>query len=217
MQAVLLGATLAVLSVMWFPSPCAFAADAKVARGTVVAISGSSLSVKVREEQLTFSVDPKTLVEAHGAGTKTRAAQAAGKTGPRLTDVLTIGQGVAITYHEMNGALHASIVRAVNAADAGGAAEPEWMTAIGTVSTVEANSMTITGAGGGGATFTQTFTIDERTKVFAKGAGTAAAAKGGRIPFSEIVSSGDMVTVSYHKTGGALHANDVRVTRKASH
>src|SRR3954452_13881219 len=61
----------------------------------------------------------------------------------------------------------------------GAAAESEWMTASGTVNTIAAHSMTITGAGGGGATFTQTFTIDDRTKVFAKGAGTAAAANGG--------------------------------------
>jgi hypothetical protein len=222
MQAVLLGATVAVLSVMTFPVPQALAADSKEVRGTVVGISGSELSVKVRDEQLIFKVDPKTVVEARGAGTKSRAAEASGKPSLRLTDVLTIGQAVAVTYHEANGALLASSVRTVNAAAAGsagaaGQSEPDVLTATGTVGTIAANSMTISGSGGGGATFTQTFTIDERTKVFAKGAGTAAAAKGGRVPFSEIVSSGDMVQVSYHKVGDALHANDIRVTRKAMH
>jgi uncharacterized protein DUF5666 len=217
MQALFLGVTLAALSVMWFPAPYAFAADAKVARGTVVAIGGASLSVKVRDEQLTFSIDPNTVVEARGAGTRTRAAQAEGKPGPKLAEVLTIGQGVAVTYHEMNGVLHASMVRAVIASGDGAAAEPESLSSSGTVQTIAANTMTITGAGGGGATFTQTFIIDEQTKVFAKGAGTAAAAKGGRVPFTEIVASGDLVNVSYHKVGDALHAADVRVTRKASH
>jgi len=91
------------------------------------------------------------------------------------------------------------------------------MLSSGTVQSVGANSITITGGGGGGASFMQTFTIDERTKVYAKGAGTAAAARGGRLPFSQLVGSGDKVSVSYHKMDGALHASDVRVTMKAMH
>ena len=39
------------------------------------------------------------------------------------------------------------------------------------------------------------------TKVLAKGAGTAVAAKGGKAPFAELVASGDHVSVSYHKLG----------------
>jgi hypothetical protein len=70
---------------------------------------------------------------------------------------------------------------------------------------------------GSGATFTQTFVVDEHTKVFAKGAGTTAAANGGRVAFTDIVSSGDHVTVSYHKMGDRLVASDVRVTQKAMH
>jgi hypothetical protein len=50
-----------------------------------------------------------------------------------------------------------------------------------------------------------------------KGAGTAAAAKGGKAPFTEIIKAGDHVTVSYHVKGDALHASDVHVTMKASH
>jgi hypothetical protein len=220
MQPVLLGVSIALLSVICWPTPYALADDTKVARGTVVAIAGSSLTVKVRDQEMTFSVDSKTFVEARGAGTKARAAQASGQSGPRLADVVKVGQSVAVTYHEMNGLRHASLVRAVAAVSAGNSSlpsEPESMTSNGTVQAVAPNSITIVGSGGGGASFTQTFMIDERTKVFAKGAGTAAAANGGRARFNELVASGDHVTVSYHKAGGQLHASDVRVMMKAMH
>jgi len=220
MQRVLLGVTFAVLSMISWSAPYALAEDMKVARGTVVDIGGNWLTVKVRDEQMKFAVDAKTIVEARGGSTKTREAAASGKPGPKLNDVLRIGQGVAVTYHELNGSPHASHVRVVSSvATAAGSTstEPEAMLSSGTVQSVGANSITITGGGGGGASFMQTFTIDEWTKVYAKGAGTAAAARGGRLPFSQLVGSGDKVSVSYHKIDGALHASDVRVTMKAMH
>jgi hypothetical protein len=79
-----------------------------------------------------------------------------------------------------------------------------------------ADSITITGTSGAGASFTQTFTIDTSTKVVGRGAGTAAAARGGKVPFAELVANGDRVSVSYHKMGATLHASDVRVTMKAT-
>jgi hypothetical protein len=219
MQAVLLGVSFALLSVIWWPTPYALAADTKVARGTVTSVGGSSLTVKVRDEDMTFKVDPQTVVQARGAGTKTRAAQASGKTGVKIDEVLKVGQSVAVTYHDVNGVPHASMVRAIFGGSEGvaEAGEPESKTANGIVQAIGANSITIAGSGGGGSTFTQTFVIDERTKVFAKGAGTAAAAKGGRVPFTDIVSSGDRVSVSYHQLSDRLHAVDVRVTMKAMH
>jgi len=203
-----------------WPVPFAFAQDMKVARGTVVDIAGNLLTVKVRDEQMKFAVDGKTVVEAKGGSTKTREAAATGKPGPKLADVVRLGQGVAVTYRETNGTLKASHVRVVSSVSEGGgstSSEPESLLSSGTVQSVGSNTITITGGGGGGASFTQTFMIDERTKVFAKGAGTAAAAQGGRLPFSQVVGSGDKVNVSYHKMDGALHASDVRVTMKAMH
>jgi hypothetical protein len=221
MQTLLLGVSFALLSVIWYPTPYALADDTRVARGTVVAIGGSSLTIKVRDQEMKFSIDPKTVVEARGAGTKTRTAQATGKPGPKLADVLTVGTPVAVTYHEVGTVLHASNVRALSTTPAAenptGSGEVESMTSTGTVQAIGGNSITISGGSGGGAMFTQTFTIDERTKVFAKGAGTAAAAKGGRVPFTEIVSNGDHVSVSYRKVGDRLVASDVRVTLKAMH
>lgn len=222
MQAVLLGVSFALLSVIWWPTPYALAADAKVARGAVVAIGGNSLTVKVRDQEMKFSVDSTTVVQARGAGTKARAAQATGGAGPKLADVLRVGQGVAVTYHELNGVLHASVVRVVPTVSGAGSSdepphEPAAMTSIGTVQAIGGNSITVAGSGGGGATFTQTFVIDQNTKVYAKGAGTASAARGGRAPFTELVGSGDLVRVSYRKMGDRLVATDVRVTTKAMH
>jgi hypothetical protein len=88
------------------------------------------------------------------------------------------------------------------------------MTSMGTVKSVAADSITISGSSGGGASFTQTFTIDPNTKVVGKGAGTATAAKGGKAHLSDLIANGDRVSISYHKMGDTLHASDVRVTMK---
>jgi hypothetical protein len=67
-----------------------------------------------------------------------------------------------------------------------------------------------------GGSFKQSFTIDGDTKVVAIGAGTAAAAKGGKVAVTDIVGKGDQVTVTYHKMGTTSHAAEIRVTRKAT-
>src|SRR5207247_798097 len=94
-------------------------------------------------------------------------------------------------------------------------AAPAEMTSHGTVKSVGGDSITISGSAGGGGTFTQTFTIDTKTKVIGKGAGTAAAAKGGKAPLSDLIANGDKVSISYYKIRDNLHASDVRVTMRA--
>ena len=195
----------------------AFAQAAKTARGTVTAMAGDSLTIKAADHPMTFSVDGKTTVQAYGAGTKNRAAQVAGQPGPKLADVIKAGQAVEVTYHDMGGTMHASMIRAVSSAGAGaagGAAAAK--SSNGTVQSVSATSMTISGSSGAGAKFTQTFTIDPDTKVVAKGAGTAAAAKGGKTAVTDVVSNGDHVSVSFHAVGDTLHASEIRVTMKAA-
>jgi len=86
----------------------------------------------------------------------------------------------------------------------------------GTVTSVSLTSITIGGGAGGGAKFTRTFAVDADTKVIAKGAGTAAAAMGGRTAITEMVGNGDRVTISFHKMGELNHAAEVRVTTKAA-
>jgi len=217
MKPLFVAASFGVLSLVFWPTPSALAQDAKVARGTVTAVSPASLTLEVRSQEMTFAVDGTTTIEAPGAAHKARAAIAAGKPGPMLTDVVKAGQPVAITYQDMNGARHASLVRAVATAGANGgsiADGPKSLVSSGRVQAIGDRFITIRGDSGGGASFSQTFAIDERTKVLAKGAGTAAAAKGGRLPISDVVASGDFVTISYEKGDSALHASNVRVTMK---
>jgi hypothetical protein len=90
------------------------------------------------------------------------------------------------------------------------------MVSTGVVKAVSDNSMTINGSAGGGAKFTQSFTVDHTTKVIAKGAGTAAAATGGKLALTKAVSEGDRVSVSYHEAGTSLLASQVVVTLKAT-
>jgi len=210
---------LATLAILGWLSPPAHAQDTKSARGTVTAMAADSVTVKTATGDMSFAVDDKTVVEARGAGTKARAAAAAGKSGPKLSEVIKTGESVEVNYHDMGGKLHAARIRGISAASAAAATTTTTTasekTASGTVKSVSATSMTISGSSGGGATFTQSYTIDPDTKVIGKGLGTAAAAKGGRTTITELVHAGDSVTVSYSAKGSALHASEVRVVTAA--
>jgi hypothetical protein len=202
--------TLAVAS--WPASPAsAQTGKAKTARGTVTAMAADTVTVKVANTDMTFTVDAKTNVMAAGGTTKERAAKEAGAAGPKLADVIKVGQPVSVSYHDMGGKMHAASITAVRNAGADPAAAKSSR---GTVESVSATSMTINGSSGSGAKFTQTFTIDSDTTVVGKGAGTAS--KGAKIAVTELVGKGDKVTVSYHAMGTTLHASDVRVTAKAT-
>jgi Domain of unknown function (DUF5666) len=205
---------LGALVVAGWPVTPAFAQPTKTARGTVTAMAADSINVKVQNVDMKFMVDAKTTVEARGAGTKSRAAQSAGMTGPKLGDVVKVGQPVEVTYHDMSGTLHAARVRALVSAPS--MADAAAKSSAGTVKSVSATSLSISGSSGGGATFDQTFTIDAKTKVVGRGAGTAAAAKGGKASITDLVAMGDKVSVSFHDVGGTLHASEVRVTAKAA-
>jgi uncharacterized protein DUF5666 len=187
------------------------AAKARTARGTVTAMAGDSVTVKVGTTDMTFAVDAKTQVTAVGGGTKQKAAQQAGAPGAKLVDVIKVGQPVTVRYHDMAGKLHAASITAVSTAGANPAAAKE---SNGTVQSVSATSMTISGSSGAGAKFTQTFVIDNNTKVVGKGASTAT--KGAKVAITDLVGSGDQVAVSYHATGTELHASNVRVMNKAT-
>ena len=217
MKSTLTVLALAALSVFWGPQSSAFGQDAKVALGTVSVISARSLTVKVGDQTMTFSVDPKTLVRAPGGSTKSARASAAGKSGPHLGELLEAGQSVSVTYRDTAGALHATAISTIAKAPAVATVANADMHSAGVVTSLGADWITISGRTGP-ASFEQTFKIDPATKVFAKGAGTATAAKGGRLPFPDIVRSGDRVTISYHMMGDSLLASDVHVTiKKAGH
>jgi hypothetical protein len=218
MRRTLLALPLAALAIV--ASPTVNAAQAtKVVRGTVTAIGAASVTIQISEANMTFSVDDKTLVEAVGAGTKARQASSAGKPGLKLTDVVKTGQPVEVSYHGTGAKLRASRIRAVSGTGVSGRmadAAPAARTSTGTVKSLSGNALTISGTSGGGATFSQTFTVDGTTKVIGKGVGTAVAQKSGKDAFTDLVRTGDHVSVSYNQMGGTtLHAAEVRITLRA--
>ena len=192
------------------------AQDTKSARGTVTAVAGDSITVKVADQELKFAVDPKTVLTASGAGTAERKADATGKPGLRVGDFVKTGDAVEVSYQEAGGTLRASNIRRVSSAGSGGGATSadRGDSASGTVDSISATTLVLSGSTGGGGSFKQTFTIDATTKVIAVGASTAAG-KGGKVVLTDFVGVGDQVMVSYRKAGAALHADEVRVRSKA--
>lgn len=206
---------LAIIALIGWLTPTQ-AQDTKTARGTVTAMATDSVTVKTPTAEMKFGVDAKTTVEAPGAGTRARAAEAAGAAGPKLSEVVKVGQPVEVSYHDMGaGKLHAARIRAISAAAAAAPVTPATKTSNGSVQTVSGTALTITGSSGGGATFTQTFTVDADTKVIGRGVGTAAAPTGGRAAITSLVKNGDRVSVSYRESGTSLIATEIRVSASA--
>ena len=211
MRRAFLALSIAALAVMAWPTAPASAQSSK-ATGTVASIDGASVTVKAGGQDMKFSVDTKTVVQARGAGTKDRAAEAKGAAGAKLADVIKMGMSVEVTYTGMGASMHATEIREVASAGAGGMSPmaPPSMTSSGTVTAVAGDSVTIAAASGA-----QTFAIGTDTKVIGTGAGTASAAKGGKIGVTDLVAKGDKVTVTYHTMGMTMHAAEIRVTAKA--
>lgn len=190
----------------------ASAQDTKTAKGTVASLAADSVTVKVGATDMKFMVDSKTEVMATGAGHKAAAAQKEGMAGPKLSDVVKTGQAVEVKYKDMGGTLHAASIRAVSDAGAGGGGvKPTTKTQAGTVKSLSGTSLVVTGSGKD-----WTFAVDGDTHVVATGAGTKAAATGGKLSIADTVHTGDHVSVTYHDMGGTLHAATVRVTAKAA-
>jgi Domain of unknown function (DUF5666) len=195
----------------------------KTVAGTITSVSGSSVTVKTSTGDMTFNIDQKTRVIERGGSTKARAAQAEGKPGVPMTDVLKTGENVEVKYHETG--MHAASIRALamlpggakaGAAASGGegvpAAAPKAQTATGTVSSVSGNSLTVKAASGD-----MTFSVDAKTTVSGTGIGTAGrklAAEGAKPVLSEFLKEGDTVSVTYHDTAGTNHASVIRIVRK---
>ena len=84
------------------------AMSVKRATGTVKMVSADSLTMSgAGGKEMMFAVDSSTHVVAKGASTKS-AAQA-GKL--MITDAVKMGDRVQVSYHEMDGKMHASEVR----------------------------------------------------------------------------------------------------------
>jgi Domain of unknown function (DUF5666) len=195
--------------------PPVAAQGTKEARGTVTAVTDTSLKVKAGTQEMTFAVDPKTTVTAEGAGRQTREAKATGAAGIKLTGIIKTGEAVIVNYTESGGTLRASAIRAVATAGAGGGGvaspSPASRTANGTVKSVTGSSLIVTSSGKD-----MTFSITPDTLVQGRGVGTAASAAGGKIAIASVVGAGDTVSVSYQESGTTMRATEVRVTAKAA-
>jgi len=79
-------------------------------QGTVTAATGDSLTINKGSEPMTFVVDNTTKVTGKGLTTKSNEKAAAGE---KLTISDTLGKGdmVSVTYHEMDGKMHAGMVK----------------------------------------------------------------------------------------------------------
>jgi uncharacterized protein DUF5666 len=190
----------------------------KTVRGTVSKAAADAVTVKVGDKDMTFKVDSTTQVTARGGSTATRTAKAEGKPGPVLTDIIKMGQGVQVDYHEKD--MHAANIRVLPTAPSASAAPApaeaqtaKTMSASGTVTAVTSSSLTVKATAG-----ESTFTIDAKTKVIGTGAGTKGKEikeAGAKPQITDFVSTGDTVSVRYREEGGAKLASEVRVTKKA--
>jgi hypothetical protein len=185
-------------------------AQTREARGSVVAVSDSSLTVKAGAADLTFVVSADTRVEAPGAGRRTRTAREAGGSGVRFTEFVKTGKPVLVTYRETNGRNQAVSVRPISTAGSGDGPKSESQVASGKVTSITAGALTVSHDGRD-----LTFAVDAATTVAARGAGRATKAAGGRISITDLVGKGDTVSVTYREAGGTMNASQVRITIKA--
>jgi uncharacterized protein DUF5666 len=188
----------------------ASAQAAKKADGTISAVSGSSVTVKTSSGDMTFTVDKDTVITTPGGGTKEKSAKAAGKTGVASSDVLKEGQAVEVSYKETGGTMHATSIRTIAKVPTEKPASAAAKTAHGTVKDVSASSLTITSAGKD-----MTFAVDATTHAVGKGLGTATKSSGGKAPITDLIKTGEEVSVTYHDMGGTLHAATVHVVTGA--
>jgi hypothetical protein len=181
-------------------------AQARETRGTVSALTDSTMSVKAGAEELTFYIDGDTHLEVRRAARNLQAAQP-GNPSPRVNDFFEIGNPVLVRYREQNGRNHALNIERV-----GSPGGPKASSiAEGRVTSVSASHMTIAS---GDHAFT--FAITGDTDVLARGASKAAKAAGKGTPLTTFVQSGDLVSVTYRKTAGAITASEIRVRAAAS-
>jgi len=78
--------------------------------GPVKSVAGNFFTVETNKTILKFNVDTNTLIQAKGAGSKTRAKKAAGEGGLTIAEVVHEGDQVRVRYADVGGTLLASEV-----------------------------------------------------------------------------------------------------------
>jgi hypothetical protein len=196
---VILTATVALCGLVVGAAPAS--AQTKEARGTVIAVTTSTMTVKTGTQEMTFFIDSDTHLEVRRAAKEVQAAQP-GSPKPRVNDFFEAGNPVVVRYREEKGRNHALDIERVGSA---GSANPTKI-AEGKVTAVSASQMTVSSDGRD-----MTFAITGETDVLAKGASKATKAAGGGTPLTTFVHSGDTVSVSYKDAAGTMTASEIRV------
>ena len=181
-------------------------AQAKEARGTITAVTDSTLSIKAGGQDMTFVVDSRTHLEVRTAQRDLQKAQA-GSPSPRVNSFFEAGQVVLVRFEEEKGRNHALDISRVGSTGAGGGSvsNPDKVSE-GKVKLVTAAQLIIEDSGKD-----MTFAITGDTNVLARGASKATKAAGGGTPITTFVHIGDTVSVSYKDAGGKMLASEVRV------
>jgi hypothetical protein len=196
----ILGVAMAIVGLVASASPVS--AQTKEARGSVTALTDSTITVKAGAQEQTFYVDGDTHLEVRKSARDVQAAQPGGPK-PRVNTFFEVGNPVLIRYREENGRNHALNIERVGSP--GDGANPSRI-ADGKVASVSATRMTITSG-----VKDLTFAITADTDVLARGASKATKAAGGGTPLTAFVHQGDEVSVSYKDAAGAMTASEIRV------
>jgi len=195
---VILTATMSFLG--WVAVATPVNAQTKEARGSVTALTTTTMTVKVGAQDMTFYIDGDTHLEVRRAAKQVQSQQPNAK--PRVNDFFEVGNPVLVRYQEDNGRNHALDIERVGSA---GSANPSKL-AEGKVTSVSASHLTVAADGRD-----MTFAITGDTDVLVKGATKATKAAGGGTPLTTFVHSGDMVSVSYKDAAGTTTASEIRV------
>ena len=193
--------------------PAAAAAQTKEIRGSAVAVSDSSLTVKAGEQTLSFAINRDTLVEAKGASTRTRRAEAVGNSPAiKVTDYVKAGDPVLVSYRQADGRNLALTVRPISSVGTTGVAATEPAKNVqAKVKSISGNALILDQDG-----HDLTFAIDRDTDVLAAGGTRATKKAGGSQPITEFVHAGDIVRVEYREAGGSMKALEIQVRGRAT-
>jgi hypothetical protein len=198
----IIGVGASILGVLAIARP----ADAQVreARGTITAVTDTTLSMKAGAQELTVFVDGETHLDVRAAA---RDVQKAQTSRPRVNNFFEPGQAVLVRYREENGRNHALDIGRVGSAGPGGGSVSEAEKIFeGKVKMVTASQLIIDDNGR-----ELTFGITGDTNVLAKGATKATKAAGGSTPITTFVHTGDAVSITYREAGAKMMASEVRV------
>lgn len=198
---VILGVAMAIVGLVASARPVS--AQTREARGSVTAVTDSSITVKTGAQEQIFFVDGDTHLEVRRSARDVQAAQP-GNPKPRVSSFFEAGNPVLVRYREENGRNHALNIERVGSPGSGSVNASKI--ADGKVTSVSASHLTIANGGKD-----LTFAITGDTDVLTRGASKATKAAGGSTPLTTFVHQGDEVSVSYRDAAGTMTASEIRV------